>query len=207
MTSQPLFSLPPREYAAFIFDCDGTLADSMPLHHQAWIRALRRHGAHFDFGWELFMSRAGKTIELTVSELNAEFGLGLDPTLVAAAQRAEYDALAQGVKPIAEVVACARERHAAGCPISVASGGDAPTVHRTLRTIGVADFFPIVVTAEEVAQGKPAPDLFLLAASRMGIAPADCLVFEDSLLGIAAAKRAGMGAVLVASRDPNGDAG
>jgi len=193
-----LFSLPNREYSAFIFDCDGTLADSMPLHQKAWISALRRYGATFDFGWELFMSRAGKTVELTVSELNAEFGLTLDPALVSAAQRAEFDALAIGVKPLADVVAYARERARAGCPVSVASGGDAPTVRRTLHTIGVADLFPIVVTAEEVAHGKPAPDLFLLAAERMGVPPADCLVFEDSLLGITAAERAGMGAVLVA---------
>ena len=193
-----LFSLPTRAYSAFIFDCDGTLADSMPLHQEAWIRALRRHGASLDFGWELFMSRAGKTLELTVAELNAEFGLALDPLLVAAAQRAEYDALAVGVKPLDEVVTYARERAQAGCPVSVASGGDAVTVHRTLSTIGVRDLFPIVVTAEEVLHGKPAPDLFLLAAERMGVAPAECLVFEDSLLGITAAERAGMGAVLVA---------
>ena len=197
-----LFSLPTRSYSAFIFDCDGTLADSMPLHQQAWISALRRYGATLDFGWELFMSRAGKTVELTVAELNAEFGLTLDPALVAAAQRAEFDALAVGVKPLDEVVAYARERARAGCPVSVASGGDAPTVRRTLRTIGVTDLFPIVVTAEEVAHGKPAPDLFLLAAERMGVAPADCLVFEDSLLGITAAERAGMGAVLVARASP-----
>ena len=201
--SAALFSLPTREYSAFIFDCDGTLADSMPLHQRAWLQALRKHGATFDFGWELFMSRAGKTIELTVSELNAEFGAALDPKLVAAAQRAEYDVLALGVKPIAEVVAYARERARAGCPVSVASGGDAVTVQRTLRTIGVADLFPVVVTAEEVEHGKPAPDLFLLAAKRMGVAPEECLVFEDSLLGITAAERAGMGAVLVASRDPS----
>ncbi len=74
----------------------------------------------------------------------------------------------------------------------------AVTVRRTLRTIGVADLFPIVVTAEEVTHGKPAPDLFLLAAERMGVAPAECLVFEDSPLGIIAAERAGMGSVLVA---------
>jgi HAD superfamily hydrolase (TIGR01509 family) len=201
--SAALFSLPTREYSAFIFDCDGTLADSMPLHQRAWIRALQQHGAHFDFGWELFMSRAGKTIELTVTELNAEFGLALDPTLVAAAQRAEYDALALGVKPLAEVVAFARARAAAGCRVSVASGGDRVTVERTLRTIGVSDLFSVVVTAEDVTHGKPAPDLFLLAASRMGATPAECLVFEDSLLGILAAERAGMGAVLVASRDPS----
>ena len=175
----------------------------MPLHQRAWLQALRKYGATFDFGWELFMSRAGKTIELTVSELNAEFGVALDPKLVAAAQRAEYDVLALGVKPISEVVAYARERARAGCPVSVASGGDAVTVQRTLRTIGVADLFPVVVTAEEVAYGKPAPDLFLLAAQRMGVVPEECLVFEDSLLGITAAERAGMGAVLVASRDPS----
>jgi beta-phosphoglucomutase-like phosphatase (HAD superfamily) len=197
-----LFTLPTRQYSAFIFDCDGTLADSMPLHQKAWISALARYGATFDFTWELFMSRAGKTIELTVSELNAEFGLSLDPELVSAAQRAQFDALAVGVKPLDEVVAYARERAKAGCPVSVASGGDAVTVRRTLRTIGVADLFPIVVTAEEVTHGKPAPDLFLLAAKRMGVAPAECLVFEDSLLGITAAERAGMGAVLVARPQP-----
>jgi HAD superfamily hydrolase (TIGR01509 family) len=192
-----LFTLPARKYSAFIFDCDGTLADSMPIHQEAWIAALRRYGATFEFTWDLFMSRAGKTIELTVAELNAEFGLALDHALVAAAQRAQFDALAVGVKPLAEVVAFARERAQAGCSVSVASGGDAVTVRRTLHTIGVSDLFPIVVTAEEVAHGKPAPDLFLLAAERMGVSPADCLVFEDSLLGITAAERAGMGAVLV----------
>lgn len=191
------FLLPKRKYAAFIFDCDGTLADSMPLHQEAWVRALRRHGAHFDFSWQLFMSRAGKTIELTVTELNAEFGLVLDPAEVAAAQRAEYDALASRVQPLDEVVAFARERAAAGLPVSVASGGDALTVRRTLHTIGVSDLFKVVVTAEEVEHGKPAPDLFLLAAQRMGVAPEDCLVFEDSPLGITAAERAGMAAVLV----------
>ncbi|HEX3851911.1 MAG TPA: HAD family phosphatase, partial [Polyangiaceae bacterium] len=161
------------------------------------IHALRKHGASFEFGWELFMSRAGKTIELTVIELNAEFGLTMDPTLVAADQRACYDLLALEVRPLDEVVAYARERAAAGFPVSVASGGDAPTVRQTLRTIGVSDLFPVVVTAEEVAHGKPAPDLFLLAAKRMGVAPEQCLVFEDSLLGIEAAERAGMRAVLV----------
>ena len=193
----PLFSLPAREYSAFIFDCDGTLADSMPLHQEAWIHALRKHGASFEFGWELFMSRAGKSIELTVLELNAQFGLAMDPGLVAADQRACYDVLALGVRPLAEVVAYARERAAAGFPVSVASGGDAVTVRQTLRTIGVSDLFPVVATVEEVEHGKPAPDLFLLAAQRMAVLPEQCLVFEDSPLGILAAERAGMGAVLV----------
>ncbi|MEP7053591.1 MAG: HAD family phosphatase [Pseudomonadota bacterium] len=200
--SEPLFTLPARHYSGFIFDCDGTLADTMPLHQQAWLHALRKHGAQFEFGWGLFMSRAGKTVELTVQELNEQFGLKLDPALVAAEQRAHFDTLASGVLALHSVVAFARERAAAGYPVSVASGGDLATVRRTLATIGVTDLFPVVVTAEDVAHGKPAPDLFLLAAQRMGVAAADCLVFEDSLLGIEAANRAGMGSVLVASRDP-----
>jgi len=185
-------------YRGFIFDCDGTLADTMPVHQTAWIHALRKHGATFDFGWDLFMSRAGKTIELTVAELNEQFGTELDPTLVAADQRAHFDSLADHVLPLEEVVAFARARKAEGYPLAVASGGDAPTVARTLRTIGVSDLFDVVVTAEQVVHGKPAPDMFLLAAERIGVPPAQCLVFEDSLLGIQAAERAGMGAVLVA---------
>jgi beta-phosphoglucomutase-like phosphatase (HAD superfamily) len=196
-SASALFSLPTARYGAFIFDCDGTLADTMPVHHIAWVHALSKHGATFDFNWDLFMSRAGKTIELTVAELNEQFGLELDPARVAADQRAHFDSLAAGVLALESVVAFARDRASAGFPVSVASGGDALTVQRTLRTIGVSDLFPVVVTAEDVLRGKPAPDLFLLAAERMGVPAAQCLVFEDGLLGIEAAERAGMGAVLV----------
>jgi len=194
-----MFSLPERSYSAFIFDCDGTLADSMPLHHEAWLSALGKHGASFIFSWQLFMSRAGKTLELTVEELNAQFGERLDPIAVARDQRAEYHARIATIRPIESVVAFAREQAARGYPVSVASGGDAATVATTLRIIGVHELFPVVVTAAEVTHGKPAPDLFLLAAERMAVPPAECLVFEDSALGILAAERAGMGAVLVNS--------
>jgi beta-phosphoglucomutase-like phosphatase (HAD superfamily) len=194
-----MFALPEREYSAFIFDCDGTLADSMPLHHQAWLTAFRKHGASFQFSWDLFMSRAGKTLERTVEELNAEFGLSLDPVAVSSDQRLEYSARIGDIRPIGSVVSFARERAQLGFPVSVASGGDAVTVDRTLRAIGVADLFAIVVTAAEVRHGKPAPDLFLLAAERMGVPAEACLVFEDSALGILAARDAGMGAVLVSS--------
>jgi beta-phosphoglucomutase-like phosphatase (HAD superfamily) len=195
-----MFSLPDREYSAFIFDCDGTLADSMPVHYEAWLAALRKHGVPSIFSWQVFMSRAGKTLEVTVEELNAEFGLSLDRVAVACDQRSEYRARIASIKPIASVVAFARERAERGFPVSVASGGDPATVEQTLRAIGVHELFPIVVTASEVLHGKPAPDLFLLAAARMAVAPEACLVFEDSGLGILAAQRAGMGSVLVSSR-------
>lgn len=191
-----VFELPERPYQAFIFDCDGTLADSMPAHHLAWQRALAAGGASIDFHWELFVRRAGKTLEKTVEELNAEFGLALDPHAVAAHQRAEYQGLIPELEPVGPVVEFLRGV-VGRFPVSVATGGDLPTVDRTLRSIGVRDLIPHIVTAFDVPRGKPFPDLFLLAAERMGVAPEVCLVFEDSPLGIEAAERAGMGSVLV----------
>ena len=190
-----------REYGGYIFDCDGTLADSMVVHHRAWLAALEQHGAaELDFNWELFTSRAGMTLPNTVRELNAQFGLSLDPEGVTASQRVEYERFLPTVQPIAEVVELAL-RVAKTHPVSVASGGERKVVLRTLELIGLSQTFPVVVTAEDVTHGKPAPDMFLLAAERMGVAPEDCVVFEDSVLGLQAAKLAKMASVLV--RPPN----
>ena len=189
-----------REYGGYIFDCDGTLADSMVVHHRAWLAALAAHGASFDFHWDLFMSRAGMSLPKTVEELNTQFGLQLDPLRVTASQREAYEAFLPTVQPISQVVELAR-RVALTRPVSVASGGERKVVLRTLELLGLDDIFPIVVTAEDVVLGKPAPDMFLLAAERMGVAPGDCVVFEDSVLGLRAAESAGMASVLV--RPPN----
>lgn len=189
-----------REFGGYIFDCDGTLADSMLVHHRAWQAALVAHGASFSFDWELFTSRAGMTLANTVRELNAQFGLSLDPERVAASQRAEYERFLPDVQPIIEVVELAR-RVARTRPVSVASGGERRIVERTLELLGLRRTFAVVVTAEDVSHGKPAPDMFLLAAERMGVNPEDCVVFEDAVLGLEAARRAGMASVLV--RSPN----
>lgn len=193
-----IFDPPTREYGGYIFDCDGTLADSMVVHHRAWLRALAAHGATFDFHWDLFVSRAGMTLPQTVRELNAQFGIALDATSLIKTQRSEYERELQSVEPIAEVVELAL-RVAKTRPVSVASGGERPIVQRTLELIGLGRTFPVIVTAEDVTHGKPAPDMFLLAAERMGVPAADCVVFEDSVLGIEAANRAGMASVLVRS--------
>jgi beta-phosphoglucomutase-like phosphatase (HAD superfamily) len=189
-----------REYGGYIFDCDGTLADSMVVHHRAWLAALAEHGASIDFHWELFTSRAGMTLPNTVRELNAQFGLTLDPARVTSSQRREYERFLPTVQPILEVVQLAK-RVAATRPVSVASGGERQIVQRTLELIGLGQTFSVVVAAEDVTHGKPAPDMFLLAAERMGVPPHQCVVFEDSVLGLEAAKRAGMASVLV--RPPN----
>jgi HAD superfamily hydrolase (TIGR01509 family) len=188
--------LPAGEFSGFIFDCDGTLADSMPLYHRAWQRALVAHGAHFEFTWEIFVSRAGMSTALTVDGLNAEFGTSLEAASVERHQHAEYLTLIESVQPIHAVVEIAR-RHAGKLPMSVASGGARPLVERTLELIGVRELFPIVVVAADVPRGKPEPDIFLLAAERMGVAPEHCLVFEDGQPGLVAAKRAGMQALFI----------
>lgn len=189
-----------REYGGYIFDCDGTLADSMVVHYRAWLSALAEHGATFDFNWDLFTSRAGMSLPSTVRELNAQFGLSLDPDAVSASQHREYERFLPTVQPIAQVVELAH-RVSLTHPVSVASGSERMVVLRTLELIGLGQTFPIVITPADVTHGKPAPDMFLLAAERMGVSPADCVVFEDSSLGIEAAKRAGMASVLV--RSPN----
>jgi len=189
-----------REYGGYIFDCDGTLPDSMLVHHQAWRSALLAHGARFDFHWELFTSRGGMSLRKTVEALNEQFGLSMDPEAVALHQSRDYERLMPTLQPITSVVEFAR-RVAQTRPVSVASGSPRGIVLRTLELIGLGDVLRIVVTPEDVLAGKPAPDMFLLAAERMGVAPAECVVFEDSVLGIEAANRAGMASVLV--RSPN----
>jgi HAD superfamily hydrolase (TIGR01509 family) len=172
----------------------------MVVHYRAWLAALKAHGATFDFDWDLFTSRAGMSTPNTVRELNQQFGLALDAEAVSLAQRVEYERFLETVQPVAEVVELAR-RVAATSAVSVASGSERKVVLRTLELIGLGQTFSIVVTPEDVLHGKPAPDMFLLAAERMGVPARDCVVFEDSVLGLEAAKRAGMASVLV--RPPN----
>ena len=106
------------------------------------------------------------------------------------------------MKLIEAVVAFARRAVAERIPVSVASGGPRDIVRHTLELMRLQDLFPVVVTPEDVVHGKPAPDMFLLAAQKMGVAPARCLVFEDAEPGIQAAEAAGMKWVHVESRGP-----
>lgn len=195
--------IPSGDFAALIFDCDGTLADSMPLYHRAWRAALAANGATFDFTWEIFMSRAGVTTEGTVLALNEEYGTALDAVLVEELQFAEYTRLIEGVKPFPEVVAIARAHHGK-LPMAVASGGARHLVERTLELIGVRELFDAIVVSADVPRGKPHPDIFLRAAELLGVPPERCLVFEDGQPGILAAERAGMQSVLVKRESPYG---
>lgn len=195
------FSPPSRGYAGYIFDCDGTLVDSMPLHFRAWRAAFRAHEASFDFDWELFISRAGMPLERTVEALNVQFATSLDPKGVVEVQLATYRALLAEVTAIDEVVTFARGV-AAVARVAVASGGHRAEVEASLRNIGILDLFDVIVAGGEVARGKPDPEILLRCAEGMGVAPSECLVIEDGELGIEAASRAGMDWVRVETIAP-----
>jgi HAD superfamily hydrolase (TIGR01509 family) len=191
--------LPEGEYRAFIYDCDGTLVDSMGLHFRAWRQALVQAGARFDFDWSLFCSRAGMALDRTVMALNEQFGERLEPELVVRLQREAFHLYMADLATIPEVVAHAR-RIADPARQCVASGGERQVVERALDVVGIRDLFSFVVCAADVERGKPDPDMFLLCAERLGVPPKNCLVFEDAELGIQAAVAAGMGYVRVEPR-------
>jgi HAD superfamily hydrolase (TIGR01509 family) len=190
------FSLPEGNFEGYIFDCDGTLADSMPVHFEAWTQALKDRGARFEFTEAMFYEWGGVPAREIVMRFNDLFGAGMDPQEMADYKESLYEKFLDRVEPIPDVVALAR-RVVSSAKIAVASGGVLPIVNRTLDIIGVGGLFSVVVTAEQVARGKPAPDMFLLAAERMGVAPSRCVVLEDSPTGIAAAEAAGMAWSLV----------
>ena len=176
----------------FIFDLDGTLADTMPWHYRAWITIADRYG--LTFPEDRFYSLGGVPTAKIAAQLLAAAGLDMDPVAVAKEkERAYLASLAEGanILPIEPVVEIAR-RHRAEGPIAVASGSLRHLIDRTLAQLGIADWFTAVVGAEDTTRHKPEPDVFLEAARRIGIAPADCTVYEDTDIGLEAARRAGM---------------
>lgn len=192
--------LPERDFAGYIFDCDGTLVDSMPLHFRAWTESFVHHGAPWHWTEDEFYANAGVPDRVTVMELNERYGVSLDPDSIHAFKAEWYSRHLDSLAPVPAVAALARRYHAEGRKISVASGSDLSLVAPSLEATGLASLFEIVVTPADVARGKPAPDMFLLAAERMDVDPADCLVFEDGKPGIEAAVAAGMSWVFVPSR-------
>lgn len=189
-----LFTPPKKRYAGYIFDCDGTLADSMPAHYRAWAATVQRHGGKIPE--DLFYELGGWPSRKMVEHLNELFGTSLDPDVIANEKERFYVEHISTIQPIAEVVSFAREV-AVFAKVSVASGGVLTVVTRTIAAIGVTDLFPVIVTSEQVNRGKPFPDMFLEAARRMAVPPGDCVVFEDSPAGFEAAQAAGMDYVVV----------
>jgi len=191
--------IPDGDFAGYIFDLDGTLVDTMPLHYKAWDHAMRRAGLAETLDEDLFYSLGGVPTLRVAELIGAHYGMKLDPQFVFQDKETLFREIQADARLIEPVVAFAR-RVAATHPVSIASGGTREIVARSLELTGLAELFSVVVTACDVVQGKPAPDMFLLAAQKMGVAPQACLVFEDAEPGMRAAAAAGMRWVRVPSR-------
>lgn len=195
-----LLKLPAGDFRAYLFDCDGTIADSMPLHYKAWKKALAEYGCAYDE--DLFYSWGGKPVRKIIADLNQMQGLNMPIDTLAASKESYYHAQLPELKAIPEVLEQIEALHGR-LPFAVVSGSRRDSVTGSLRALGLLDKFEVLVCAEDYKQGKPAPDCFLLAAQRLGVNPEHCLVFEDTDLGIQAATAAGMKSVLVAQKRGN----
>ena len=191
--------IPEGDFAGYIFDCDGTLVDTMPLHFRAWERAMQRAGLRENLSEELFYSLGGVPTRKVARAFADHYGLSVDVERVFHEKEGLFLEMLGEMRVIEPVVDFARRVHGRA-PMSVASGGPRPVVKKTLELMGLDALFPIIVTPEDVAHGKPSPEMFLLAAERMGVSPERCLVFEDAGPGFEAAIAAGMKYVVVESR-------
>ncbi len=183
------YDLVEGEFDALIFDMDGTLVNTMPVHYRAWEAELAMHG--MSIGLDEFNTLGGMPAVEIARMLANRFGLALDPVAVALSKEGRYMELLTEVVVIEETVNVVRTWHGR-VPMAVATGSKEYIARQVLTAAGLWDYFVDVITSERYERGKPAPDPFLRAAEAMGIEPARCVVFEDSETGIQGAQAAGM---------------
>jgi HAD superfamily hydrolase (TIGR01509 family) len=191
--------LPPGPHTAFLFDLDGTVADSMPLHFVAWSQAIAEHGGQFPK--PLFYQMGGIPLLRTVELLNERFNTTMDPATVVHRKESLYLEMLDQLQPVASVLAIIHE-YAGKIPFAIVSGSPRASIHSTLTTLNLLDYFPVIVGAEDYTHGKPNPEPFLKAATLLGVPPETCLVFEDADAGIASAQAAGMQYVRIPTGPP-----
>jgi HAD superfamily hydrolase (TIGR01509 family) len=181
--------LTPYRFEALIFDCDGTLANTAPLHFQSLQRAFASQGLEISESW--YRDRLGFSRKPLFQAFEREFNVTLDHEATAALSESIFASIIHEVQEIPVVASIAR-KHQGKMPMAVASGGQRFLVEATLKACGLMDLFDAIVTVDDVQEGKPSPALFLEAANRLKTSPDLCLVFEDSDEGVEAAKRSNM---------------
>jgi HAD superfamily hydrolase (TIGR01509 family) len=187
-------TLPPGSFGAYLFDCDGTIVDSMPLHFEAWKKALAECNCPFDE--QLFYAWGGIPVAEIISQLNERQGLSMDVEKVARRKEGLYLEQLPHLTAIPEVVEHIDDQYGR-IPFAVVSGSTRESVIASLTAVRLLDKFETLVCAGDYQRSKPDPEAFLLAASRLRVVPEGCLVFEDTDMGIQAARAAGMAWVKV----------
>ena len=187
-------TLPEGNFKAYLFDCDGTIVDSMPLHYVAWKRVFAEHGCSFPE--ELFYAWGGMPVRAIIAALNEEHGLNMPIEETARNKELYYNEMIEELKAIPEVLVHIEDQHGR-IPFAVVSGSTRDSVELSLGALGLLDRFDTLVCAGDYAKGKPDPEPFLTAARLLGVNPEECLVFEDAETGVMAARAAGMAVVKV----------
>ncbi|MEV4844266.1 HAD family phosphatase [Micromonospora matsumotoense] len=189
-----MLPLPPGDFRAYLFDCDGTIVDSMPVHHLAWRAALDEWGC--DLPEDLFYAWGGRPVADIVVDLNARHGLAMPVDVVARRREDAYQSFLPQLTAVPGVLAHIERAHRR-VPFAVVSGSTRESVTASLSALDLLDRFDVLVCAEDYARAKPDPECYLLAARLLDVPPEQCLVFEDTDLGVAAATAAGMASVRV----------
>jgi len=189
--------LPSGTFGAYLFDCDGTIADSMPLHYLAWRTALAEWNC--SFSEDLFYAWAGFAVAKIISILNEKHGLNMPVEEVARRKEELYLEALPNLRAVPEVLEHINLQYGR-IPLAVVSGSTRESVSASLCSLHLLDKFETLVCAGDYKEGKPDPEAFLIAAARLKVKPESCLVFEDGELGIVAAEAAGMATVKVPSR-------
>ena len=191
--------VPPTDARALLFDCDGTLVETQSLYRMCWRQVFGRHG--FDMSDEWFAIWAGHSVRPFVL---AAFP-GIDDDLLYAIADEGIALFLQSthlLEPLEHVVEIARQYRGV-LPMAVVSGGPRSAVHDSLVSVGILELFDHVVTVDDVATGKPAPDAYILAAELLGLTPAECVAYEDSTSGLTSARDAGIGTIIdIRQHDP-----
>jgi HAD superfamily hydrolase (TIGR01509 family) len=186
--------LPAGPFKAYLFDCDGTIADSMGLHYLAWKRALAEQGC--EFSEDLHYALGGMSVAEIIAKLNRERGLNMQVAAVEKRKEALYFEYLPQLKAVPEVLEHVEASYGK-IPFAVVSGSTRESVTASLTALKILDKFDVLVCAGDYKKNKPDPEPFLLAAKILGVAPEDCLVFEDSDMGTQSATSAGMASVKV----------
>jgi beta-phosphoglucomutase family hydrolase len=188
-------TLPAGPFRAYLFDMDGTIADSMPLHYIAWKQALAEYGCPL-FPEDLFYSWGGMPVREIVATLNQRHSLSMPIEEVAHRKEGLYYELLPQLTAVPEVLEQIEEAHQR-IPFAVVSGSTRESVTKSLDVLGLRDKFVVLVCAGDYKNAKPDPEPFLMAAHKLNVPPATCLVFEDTSMGIQAATAAGMQSVRI----------